>query len=154
MNENEPPDREGETPTQLEILTQPERDQIVVPASQLFRFLADHNVPDSVGRILVDLGHDVVRLRDVMAIDTTDPIVARAAIEDGRILISWDRDFNKQRFAQPRFAELSRLLMSGPEMEGAARLEAVFDVVAFALCRNPGMPVVVRVGVGKVQLHV
>ena len=154
MNETEPPDLEAETPTQLEISAQPERDQIVDPASQLFRFLTDHNVPDSVGRVLLDLGHDVVRLRDVMAIDTTDPVVARAAIEDRRVLVSWDKDFTKQRFMTPRFAGLSRLSMSGPEMEGAARLEAVFDIVSFALQRAAGTPVTIRVGVGKVQLHV
>lgn len=122
-------------------------------APRRFRFLTDHNVPDSVGNLLVKLGHDVVRLREVMAVDTADPVVARAAIEDNRILVTWDRDFNQQRFMSPRFAELSRLSMSGPEMAGAARLEAVFDVVAFALGRAAAAPITIRVGPSRVQIH-
>lgn len=124
------------------------------PQPEPFRFLTDHNVPDSVGDTLLDLHHDVVRLRHVMAIDTTDPIVAYAAIEDSRILVSWDRDFNQQRFMSPRYAQLSRLSMSGPEMEGAARLAAVFDIVEFALRRAAGAPITIRVGVRKVQINV
>ena len=119
-----------------------------------YRFLTDHNVPDSVGNILIVMGQDVVRLRDVMAVNTTDPVVAKAAIEGGRILISWDRDFNQQRFMGPRFAGLSRLSMSGPEMEGATRLEAVFDIVSFAFDRAAGSPVTIRVGVSRVLIHV
>jgi hypothetical protein len=124
------------------------------PPFKQFRFLTDHNVPDSVGNVLLDLGHDVVRLRDVMAVDTTDPIVARAAIEDHRVLVSWDRDFNQQRFMAPRFAQLSRLSMSGPEMDGAQRLISVFDLVAFALRRAGENPITVRVGSEKVQIHI
>ena len=104
--------------------------------------------------MLRGLGHDVVLLRDIMAVDTTDPVVATAAIEDRRVLISWDRDFNQQRFKSPRFEGLSRLSMSGPEMDGAARLEAVFDVVEFALLRAVGAPTTIHVGVGKVQIRV
>lgn len=124
------------------------------PRPVLYRFLTDHNVPDSVGTVLMELGHDVVRLREIMAVDATDPVVARAAIEDSRVLVSWDRDFNQQRFMSPRFAGLSRLSMSGPEMDGASRLEAVFDVVSFALARANGAPITVRVGVAKIQIHV
>jgi hypothetical protein len=89
-----------------------------------------------------------------MAVNTTDPVVTRAAIEDNRILVTWDRDFNQQRYMGSRYAELSRLSMSGPEMEGAARIEAVFDIVEFALRRAAGAPVTIRVGSSKVQIHV
>ncbi len=118
-----------------------------------FRFLTDHNVPDSVGNKLVLLGQDVVRLRDVMAADAKDPVVATAAIADNRILVSWDRDFNQQRFMSPRFDGLSRLSMSGQEMGGAARIEEVFDVIIFALRRAKGAPITIRVGEGKIQIH-
>lgn len=57
------------------------------PELQPFRFLTDHNVPDSVANMLRGRGHDVVLLRDIMAVDTTDPVVAIAAIEDRRVLI-------------------------------------------------------------------
>jgi Domain of unknown function (DUF5615) len=152
-----PPDPEPPDELQVELQAEPgaaRADREPDDALQAFRFLTDHNVPDSVGNTLRRLGHDVVRLREVMAVNTTDPVVAQAAIRDRRILVTWDRDFNQQRFMSPRFAELSRLSMSGPEMEGAARLEQVFDVVAFAICRAADAPITIRVGVGKVQLHI
>lgn len=121
---------------------------------QYFRFLTDHNVPVSLGRMLTELGHDVVRVSDVMPADSPDPVVARAAIEDSRILISWDRDFNAQRLASPRFAALSRIMMSGPEHQGAERLANVFDVVDFALRRGPKTPIIIRIGVGRIQIHI
>lgn len=122
-------------------------------AKKNFRFLTDHNVPDSVGNMLQSIGHDVVRLRDIMAVDTADPVVARAAIEDNRILVSWDRDFNQQRFMAARFSQLSRIAMSCPEMKGAERLEAVLDIVEFALRRAAGQPITIRVGAEKVQFN-
>lgn len=131
----------------------PDDDAQAAPILPLFRFLTDHNVPDSVGDVLLQLGHDLVRLREVMAVDATDPIVATAAMVDNRILVSWDRDFNQQRFKAPRYAPLSRLMMSGPEPEGAARLEEVFDIVSFALLRGAGQPVAVHVGKSKVQIQ-
>lgn len=124
------------------------------PPPSGFRFLTDHNVPDSVGAVLERFGHDVVRLRDVMAVDTPDPVVARAAIEADRILVSWDRDFNQQRFMSPRFEKLKRLSMSGTEVGGADRLEEALDIVTFAINRISKQPVMIRVGVGKVQVRV
>jgi hypothetical protein len=149
---NDDPESPPAPPLNLEILTALEIEQNTAP--QRFRFLTDHNVPDSVGNALTDLGHDVVRLREVMAANATDPVVAQAAIQDSRILVSWDRDFNQQRFMSPRFVGLSRLSMSGPEMDGAARVHTVFDIISFALSRAAGLPITIRIGVGKVQIHV
>jgi hypothetical protein len=150
QNPETPPDPDSSAPTKPLNFPPPEPTLALQP----FRFLTDHNVPDSVGDTLRRLGHDIVRLRNVMAVNTTDPVVARAAIEDNRVLLSWDRDFNQQRFKSPRFEGLSRLSMSGPEMYGATRLEAVFDVIEFALRRSAGAPITILVGVGKVQIHV
>jgi predicted nuclease of predicted toxin-antitoxin system len=67
----------------------------------VIRFLLDNNVPDSVARYLRERGHDVELVRDVMAADAKDPVVAVAAIKSNRVLVSWDRDFDHQRFQQP-----------------------------------------------------
>ena len=135
----------------------PEIEEFIELAAELdppcFRFLTDHNVPASVGNLLIAMGHDVVRLGEIMPANTTDPVLARAAIADNRILISWDRDFNAQRLAAPRFAALSRIMMSGPEPQGAARLEAVFDAVDFALRRADGNPIIIRIGTALIQMH-
>ena len=112
-------------------------------------FLTDVNVPDSVGDALMNAGHDVVRLREIMAIDAPDPIVATAAIEAKRILVTWDRDFHQQRFKKPRFSQLSWIGFSCPEPEGAVRLRALLDLIEFAIARAGSAPVEIRVGRDK-----
>lgn len=151
-----------ELPVPLEFVNQPQvtNQEIALiklngePSPVVFRFLTDHNVPVSLGHALVAMGHDVVKVSDVMPANSPDPVVAMAAIQDNRILISWDRDFNAQRLAAPRFAALTRIMMSGPEPQGATRITGVFDVVKFALLRSPEIPMIIRIGVGKVQIHV
>jgi len=115
-------------------------------------FLTDVNVPDSVGECLIERGHDLVRVRDIMAADAKDPVVAEAAMRAGRILISWDRDFNHQRFKQDRFAELSRIGFSCSEPEGAGRLRAVIDLVEFAVARANGTPLTIRIARDKLEV--
>jgi hypothetical protein len=112
-------------------------------------FLTDNNVPDSVVSYLVRRGHDVVRVRDIMAADAPDPVVAVAAVEAGRILISWDRDFNHQRFNQARFADLSRIGMSCAEPDGRARVQENIDRIEFEYARASGAPLLIRIGRDK-----
>lgn len=160
MSEDPPPQEQpGALPSGVPQATaepnsQPALNRESDPLFCSYRFLTDHNVPKSVGDTLIGLGQNVVRLRDVMAVDAPDPVVAKAAMEDERVLVSWDRDFNQQIFKSPRFARLSRLSMSVPETEGPARLGEVFDIIAFALRRAAGKPVTIRVGKGKVQIEV
>lgn len=82
-------------------------------AVKLHLFL-DNNVPDSIGRHLQRRGHSVFRQRHHIPADSADQLVALTAMKADRILITIDRDFNSQRFHQPRFANLSRISLSGP----------------------------------------
>lgn len=120
----------------------------MAPPSVL-RFLLDNNVPDSVARVLRQRGHDVELVREVMAADAKDPVVAVAAMTAGRILISWDKDFNHQRFQQPRFKDLSRIGMCCPEPDGAARMEALMEVIEFTFARANGAAVLFRIALDK-----
>lgn len=97
-----------------------------MPADGALKFLTDQNVPEDVVRCLVDRGHVASRVRDEMAANSTDPIVAMAAINAGRILVSWDRDFGHQRFMKPRIFALEpdRFLLPG-----ACRLQALGNCV-------------------------
>lgn len=124
-----------------------------MPKRPVFAFLTDVNVPDSVGNFLTSKGHDIVRVRDVMAADSTDPIVAQAAMKAKRILVSWDKDFNHQRFLAPRYDSLSRVGFSCPEPDGVARLKVVLDLFEFAIKRAKGNPVTIRVGRDKLQIR-
>ena len=56
-------------------------------------FFADHNVPESVCLYLESEGHQVTRLRTVMATETADTIIAAACSHSGHVLISHDNDF-------------------------------------------------------------
>ncbi|MBS0361060.1 MAG: DUF5615 family PIN-like protein [Proteobacteria bacterium] len=92
-------------------------------ATTKLRLFTDENVPDSVGRYLQGRGHSVYRARAHLAPSTPDQVVATTAMEDDRILVSWDKDFNDQRFQKPRFARLSRIGLSGngPDLVKAMR---------------------------------
>lgn len=57
------------------------------------RFLLDQDVYASTGRFLVELGHDVLRVVQIGLSQASDRKVLTAAQEQGRILITRDRDF-------------------------------------------------------------
>jgi predicted nuclease of predicted toxin-antitoxin system len=57
------------------------------------RFFADHCVPNSVIQGLFDAGHEVIRLKDHIPIESPDLIVIAAAQELDSILISLNGDF-------------------------------------------------------------
>ncbi len=56
------------------------------------KFLLDHDVPEDLTYLLHELGHEVVRLRDVLPQETVDTVVLRFALEhDSRLntIASW-----------------------------------------------------------------
>ena len=56
------------------------------------RFLLDHDVPDDVVFMLVALGHDAQKLRDVLPTTASDEDVLRLAGERDCVLITCNRD--------------------------------------------------------------
>jgi hypothetical protein len=91
------------------------------------RFLLDHNVPDSVAVALVELGHDVVLVREILPTDASDPLVGTTAEHDNRVLVSLDRDFQKLDPQRPdghraRFRRLSRIWLNCRPARCAARI--------------------------------
>jgi predicted nuclease of predicted toxin-antitoxin system len=57
------------------------------------RFLADHRVSNTVVRTLRDATHEVVRLKDVLPVESPDSIVIAKALEIDAILLSMNGDF-------------------------------------------------------------
>ena len=57
------------------------------------RFLADHCISNTIVQILRDSGHEVARLRDVMAVESSDRLVIAKAQEMDAILLSMNGDF-------------------------------------------------------------
>ncbi len=88
-----------------------------------------------------------------MANDTKDPIIAEAAMQARKILVSWDKDFNHQRFLKERYRQLNRIGFSCPEPDGAARLAQVIDLIEFAFDRSSGIPVAIKIAGDKVQIR-
>ena len=58
------------------------------------RFLLDHCVPYRVGESLSEAGHDVIRLVECLAADSSDPTVAAKADELDAVLLSLNGDFS------------------------------------------------------------
>lgn len=56
------------------------------------KFLLDHDVPDDLSYLLIQLGHEVVLLRQVLQADSPDEAVLDLTCELGCILITCNRD--------------------------------------------------------------
>jgi predicted nuclease of predicted toxin-antitoxin system len=56
-------------------------------------FLADHCVPNSVIQTLRDSNQDVLRLRDILPVESPDAIVIAKALDLGKILLTLNCDF-------------------------------------------------------------
>lgn len=98
------------------------------------RFLLDHNVPDSVGRVFRTRGHDVRHVRDILPVDSPDPLIATVSEEDGDILVSCDRDFKLiapriPRGMRARFRRLSRISIEWNEYQAADRVEEAMTLI-------------------------
>lgn len=57
------------------------------------RFFADHCIPNSIMQTLLDAGHEVLRLKDYIPVESPDHIVIATAQQLDSILISLDGDF-------------------------------------------------------------
>jgi len=57
------------------------------------RFLADHCISNSIIQTLQEASHEVLRLKDVLPVDTPDSLVIAKAQEIGAILLSLNGDF-------------------------------------------------------------
>jgi hypothetical protein len=99
------------------------------------KFLTDNCVPDSVGRALIEAGHEVILLRDILPTNSADPLVARVAELNGAILVSFDRDFKtlapRIGIGQQRFRRLSRIGFRCAEPEAAQRLKVALALIEF-----------------------
>jgi predicted nuclease of predicted toxin-antitoxin system len=55
-------------------------------------FLFDHDTPDDVAYSLETLGHHVVRLREVLPVDSSDAAILAQAQAQGWVVITCNRD--------------------------------------------------------------
>jgi predicted nuclease of predicted toxin-antitoxin system len=64
------------------------------------RFLLDHDVYASTARFLSDLGHDVLPVVKIGLSRASDSALLKTAHEQGRILVTRDRDFGELVFVR------------------------------------------------------
>lgn len=92
-------------------------------------FLANENFPGSAVAALVDAGHDVTWIRTA-APGTNDPEILAWAVREGRILLTFDKDFGElaRKAALPESCGivLFRIPMPPPDEVGT-RLAAVIS---------------------------
>jgi|SRR5690348_6771208 len=97
-------------------------------------FLTDQCVPDSVGSALATASHDVMRLRDCMANDSADQLVAIACIVSQRVLVTHDKDFRqiskRLKITQREYWRLHRISMRCSEVNSASRLKSLLPLIA------------------------
>jgi predicted nuclease of predicted toxin-antitoxin system len=98
------------------------------------RFFTDQNVPESVALALESAGYEVTRLREKIATNTPDPLVAAVAEANGAVLVTMDRDFKalvkRASIGQQRYRKLSLLRFEKcRESQAAARLASAMSLI-------------------------
>jgi len=98
------------------------------------RFFIDHCVPDSVGRVLRDAGHEVILLRERVAPDSPDPLVAAVSELSDAVLVSLDSDFKSlapriPKGQRQRFRKLSRIGLRCRAPRCAQRLTVTLSLI-------------------------
>lgn len=97
------------------------------------RIFVDQCVPDSAGHAFKEAGHEVQFLRERLATDSEDMLVAAVALANEAILLSLDRDFKviakRLEFSQRRLRTLSLIKLSCRESQAKARLIASMSLI-------------------------
>lgn len=98
------------------------------------KFFIDQCIPDSVGRSLINAGHEVIFLRQYMAVNSPDPLVAAASEMEGAILVTADADFKAiapraGKGNGRRFKRLSRIGLQCQGPQAAGRVEAALSLI-------------------------
>ena len=116
------------------------------------KFLLDNNVPNRVAVTLRELGHDVALVRELLSHDASDPLVAVAAEQAGRVLVSLDRDFKQLDPTRPdgyraRFRRLSRIWLRCRPSRSAERVKLFIREIEWEEKAHA------ELGIPKMNLH-
>jgi predicted nuclease of predicted toxin-antitoxin system len=93
-------------------------------------------VAESACKFLEGRGHSVIRLRDVIPVDSPDPMVAKVAQDNDAILLTHDGDFKRiaPRIAhgqRARFNRLSKVHLNCEQARATDRLAAAIGLIEF-----------------------
>lgn len=124
------------------------------------RFLLDENVHLGVMRALVELNHDAIRSTQILNVGAEDQLVATAAVENQRVLVSHDHDMRKierkiSEGHRERYPALCRLMFCLPEPEAVPRLLKFLPMVEveFASALADGQPMMFEICARRIRIH-
>lgn len=122
-------------------------------------FFTDNDVPNRVGDFLIQRGHSVVRLRDVMLQDSPDPVVATNCRENGLVLITHNvKDFKKivkeHEVTKKEVDRLNRVEMCCHHVRSLERITEAIDVIEREWVRLGRKKVGLRISVGAQQIRI
>lgn len=121
-------------------------------------FFIDHNVPESVSNFLIGVGHSVIKLRDVMPTETSDPVIAVACSHSGQVLVTHDNDFRqlakRLNISQRQYQnKLHRIQLRCPEPRSAKRIEEVMSLIEGEwLLVRPDRPMQIELREGLIRI--
>ncbi|MCL4740694.1 MAG: DUF5615 family PIN-like protein [Phycisphaerales bacterium] len=92
------------------------------------RLLANENMPSSVVRALRERGHDVLWAKESMAGQPGAVLLSRAR-QDGRLLITFDKDFGELTFREGRDASCGVILFRIPTPTPQSAADAVASAI-------------------------
>jgi predicted nuclease of predicted toxin-antitoxin system len=105
----------------------------VTAAQLVLRVFIDQCVPDSTGRAFQDHGHEVIYLREKIATNSPDPLVAAVAEANEAILVSLDADFRqlakRHGVGRREFRRLSLIKLSCRESRCYARIVDAMSLI-------------------------
>lgn len=105
------------------------------------------------------LRHDVALSRDLVGAEAQDPVVATAAVQDERILVSHDHDMRRvERYIsdanRQRYPTLCRLMFACAEHDTQPRLKLFLPVIDtwFEEARRGGFPMLIEIGRARLRI--
>lgn len=124
------------------------------------RFLLDENVQTAIIVALTERGHDAMRSTEILEIGAPDQLVATAALENDRVLVSHDKDMRRidrkiSESHRERFPNLCRLMFCLPEPEALARLLMFMPLVEleFEQARMANQPMMLEICARRIRIH-
>ena len=123
-------------------------------------FFTDNDVANAVGDFLMESGHSVIRLRDVMLDNSPDPIVAAACREAGMVLITHNIKHFKQiakehQISHSEIDALCRIDLGCRQIAAVGRVKDALSVIEAEWERlaTEKRGLRIHVGDGIIRLH-
>jgi len=105
----------------------------VTVTPSVLRVFIDQCVPDSAGKAFKECGHEVIYLREKIATNSPDPLVAAVAEANNAILVSLDADFKKiarrHGVGKREFRKLSLIKLSCRESRCFERIAEAMTLI-------------------------